>query len=638
MVILDLLINSNMKILKSWLQNHIVETLPSDENIIEALTLKSSEVEGVEKVGDDTVFDLKVLPDRAHYMLSHRGVAYDLCAILGLNDKNGEIFKMDGSKESFVKVTSNLCIRYSALRISNIQNTVSPLWLKKNLEAIGARSISTLVDATNYAMFDTGQPLHAFDADKVVGDIVVRLALEGEVIQVLSGDEVKLKSHQLVIADDQGPLAIAGVKGGKRAEVTLDTKNIVLEAANFNPVSVRKTSFEVGIRNDSSKRFENEITPELTIKGISVFLDVLNKSNVKYSINGYNDIYSNIQKEWNVAVSHLNIESILNYKIAKERVIEILNKLNCKVVEANGVYTVTPPPERLDIVIPEDVIDEIGRISGLDMVQGIVPNLKTNNIFSQEYLLIERIKDYFVEKGFSEIQTRSFTSKGDIEVSYPMASDKGYLRRDLRENMTKAIELSVKNAPLLGLDVIKIFEIGKVFPKTGEQLDICFGIQYVKKIKNKDQVIKDELENIVKELEGILNTKLNVSYVSNIANVEKVDGLSTDLKLDSIKIQKGSRVQFSPFSQFPFITRDIAIFVDPSVTETDVKETIIKSLQSSLVVKGPDIFDSFEKDNKKSLAYRMIFQASDRTLTDTEVASVMDQVYSAVKARGWEVR
>jgi len=272
------------------------------------------------------------------------------------------------------------------------------------------------------------------------------------------------------------------------------------------------------------------------------------------------------------------------------------------------------------------------------MVQGIVPNLKTNNIFSQEYLLIERIKDYFVEKGFSEIQTRSFTSKGDIEVSYPMASDKGYLRRDLRENMTKAIELSVKNAPLLGLDVIKIFEIGKVFPKTGEQLDICFGIQYVKKIKNKDQVIKDELENIVKELEGILNTKLNVSYVSNIANVEKVDGLSTDLKLDSIKIQKGSRVQFSPFSQFPFITRDIAIFVDPSVTETDVKETIIKSLQSSLVVKGPDIFDSFEKDNKKSLAYRMIFQASDRTLTDTEVASVMDQVYSAVKARGWEVR
>jgi len=600
--------------------------------------LKSSEVEGVEKVGDDTVFDLKVLPDRAHYMLSHRGVAYDLCAILGLNDKNGEIFKMDGSKESFVKVTSNLCIRYSALRISNIQNTVSPLWLKKNLEAIGARSISTLVDATNYAMFDTGQPLHAFDADKVVGDIVVRLALEGEVIQILSGDEVKLKSHQLVIADDQGPLAIAGVKGGKRAEVTLDTKNIVLEAANFNPVSVRKTSFEVGIRNDSSKRFENEITPELTIKGISVFLDVLNKSNVKYSINGYNDIYSNIQKEWNVAVSHLNIESILNYKIAKERVIEILNKLNCKVVEANGVYTVTPPPERLDIVIPEDVIDEIGRISGLDMVQGIVPNLKTNNIFSQEYLLIERIKDYFVEKGFSEIQTRSFTSKGDIEVSYPMASDKGYLRRDLRENMTKAIELSVKNAPLLGLDVIKIFEIGKVFPKTGEQLDICFGIQYVKKIKNKDQVIKDELENIVKELEGILNTKLNVSYVSNIANVEKVDGLSTDLKLDSIKIQKGSRVQFSPFSQFPFITRDIAIFVDPSVTETDVKETIIKSLQSSLVVKGPDIFDSFEKDNKKSLAYRMIFQASDRTLTDTEVASVMDQVYSAVKARGWEVR
>ncbi len=627
-----------MKILKSWLQNHIVETLPSDEKIIEALTLKSSEVEGVEKITNDTVFDLKVLPDRAHYMLSHRGVAYDLCTILGLSLKDQSVFNSEVTKDSFVKLDSELCGRYSALKISNISNTESPLWLKNSLEAIGGRSISLIVDATNYAMFDTGQPLHAFDADKVEGSITVRLAKEGEAIQVLNGDEITLKSNQLVIADNVGPLAIAGVKGGKRAEVTLNTKNIILEAANFNPVSVRKTSFAVGIRNDSSKRFENEITPELTTRGISVFLDILSKSNVKYSIDGYNDVYTNIQKEWNVTVSHLNIESILNYTISKERAIEILTKLNCKVQEENGVYTVTPPSERLDLIIAEDIIDEIGRINGLDMVVSIVPKLKTNNVFSQEYLVIERVKDFFVEKGFSEIQTRSFTNKGDIEVAYPMASDKGYLRKSLVENMEKSIESSVKNAPLLGLDVVKTFEIGKVFPKTGEQLDLCFSIQYVKKIKNKDQVIKTELENVIKELEAILNTKLEVSINQNIVNVINLNRVNTNLNLDSIKIQKGSRVQFKPFSEYPFISRDIAIFVNSGVTENEVMDVIKKSLTSSPLVKGPDLFDNFEKDGKKSLAFRMIFQASDRTLTDAEVSVVMESLYSSVKEKGWEVR
>jgi phenylalanyl-tRNA synthetase beta chain len=623
-----------MKILKSWLQDHIVETLPSNEKIVEALTLKSSEVEGIEKVSDDTVFDIKVLPDRAHYMLSHRGVAYDLCAVLNLTLKAQKLEIPEKGDDISVKVESDLCSRYSAVSITNITNTVSPEWLKNRLEAIGARSINGIVDAANYSMFDTGQPLHAFDADKVVGGIVVRLAKEGESIDTLSGQNIKLKPHQLVIADDEGPLAIAGIKGGKKAEVISDTKNIILESAHFDPTAVRKTSFEIGIRNDSSKRFENEITPYLTEKGISVFLDIIEKISPDCKIGSLTDIHKKLPKPWTVKATHEHIEAILNYKISESRVKEILEKLGCKVA---GQYEVTPPFERLDLIIPEDIIDEVGRIEGLDKVKSVVPNVKTNQEFSQEFLLIEKIKDFFYSKGFSEVQTRSLTNKGDIEVAYPMASDKGFLRTSLIQNVSESFKLAEKNAPLLGLEKIQLFEIGKTFPKTGEQLDLCFGICYAKKIKNKDQVIKTELDALAKELEEVLGVQLNAEN-GYVKNLEK---LQTKLTPDSITSEKGSRTQFAQFSKEPFIARDIALFVESSVNADDVQKIIKDSASASakeLLVKGPDLFDQFEKEGKKSLAFRMIFQANDRTLTDEETNGFMDKVYNSVKEKGWHVR
>jgi phenylalanyl-tRNA synthetase beta chain len=184
-----------MKILKSWIQDHIVEKLPSDDIITSAFILKSSEVEGIEKTkdingNDDTIFDIKVLPDRAHYMLSHRGVAYDLATILGLTLKSSPLVESAPNKTNSldIKINSNLCRRYNATLIENISITSSPLWLKYRLEAIEARSINSIVDATNYAMFDSGQPLHAFDADKVVGSITVRFANTGEKITIFHYD------------------------------------------------------------------------------------------------------------------------------------------------------------------------------------------------------------------------------------------------------------------------------------------------------------------------------------------------------------------------------------------------------------------------------------------------------------------
>ena len=645
-----------MKILKSWLQDHIVEKLPDDDAIISAFILKSSEVEGFEKTKDpsgneDTIFDIKVLPDRAHYMLSHRGVAYDIAAILGLTLKPIETvtsFSSDVSNELDIKINSGLCRRYSATLIENVSVSPSPQWLKYRLEAIDARSINTIVDATNYAMFDSGQPLHAFDADKVNGPIVVRLANIGETMTTLDGKEVAMKDKYLVIADDVGILALAGVKGGKRAEVDMSTKRIILESASFDPVSVRRTSFAVSIRNDSSKRFENEITSHLVDRGQNTFFNILEKINPDYKIIKRSDVYDSLPQKWSVNVSHEKVQSILNFSIQEERVVEILLRLGCEVKVTENAYAVIPPYERLDLMIGEDLIDEIGRIHGLDKVKSVVPSVKVNHPFAKDFLIAEKIKDILVSCGFSEIQTRSFSNKGEIEFAYPMATDKSFLRTSLSQNVQESIELALKNAPLLGLEEIRIFEIGKVFRNEGESLDLCIGIDYAKKVKNKEQVIKLELESVVAKIEKKLGIKLDgtIPPKSNFYYVHNIDILidSIDEKILDINIlgnMIGNRNSFTPYSVFPFMVRDVAVFVPADVSENNIWQVIdsaIKKADATKLLVRHSLFDTFKKENKTSYAFRLIFQSKDRTLTDEEINNVMNLVYDNLKNSGWEVR
>ncbi len=652
-----------MKVLKSWLQDHIVETLPSDEKIIQAFVFKSSEVEGVENVNidglQDTVFDLKVLPDRAHYMLSHRGVAYDLCAILNLTLKDENIVLPEKGEDIKFTIESDICKRNTATLITNIKNGNSPKWLKDRLEAIGARSINFIVDATNYATFDTGQPLHAFDKEKVKGNLSVRFAKQGETIETLDGKKVDLKTHHLVIADELGPLDIAGIKGGKRAEVTNETKDIILEAANFDPVSIRKTSIEVGIRNDASKRFENEITPYMVEKGISSFLKVLRQVNPDSKIGKINDKFKSLPESWEVILEHKNIENILNIKISEKQVLEILNKLNCVVEVKHDVYNIKPPFERLDLIIEQDIIDEIGRIYGLDKVKSIVPKLKTTNEFSQEFLLNEKIKDFLYKKGFSEVMTRTFVNKGDIEVSYPVASDKGYLRTSLYDGVQSSVNLAIKNAPLLQINEIKIFEIGKVFTEQGEKNSL---LVYIKNINKKQEKEKEKIKALRDELIKELNIKANilcsiddtggiitvngvtVGFTNKVEGVMEIDldalvkNINKKLDLNSIEMKEGSRVKFNQFSVYPFIVRDVAVFV-PLETSSESVWGVIQDVVGDIgLLAKYELFDEFKKGDKISYAFRLVFQSNEKTLTDEFVNSIMDNIHSRLKGKDWEVR
>jgi phenylalanyl-tRNA synthetase beta chain len=265
-----------------WLQSYFEKPLPPVEDVVHAFTFGAFEIEGTEEKHGDTIIDIKVLPDRACYCLSHRGIAKELSALLGVPMKQDPFVK---SIPSLTPTSAVLTVRadpmrspyYATALIKNVHVAPSPQWLKEALESMGQRSINNVVDATNYVMLDLGTPLHAFDAKKTSGHIDVRSAKEGETITLLGGAEKTLTGTETLItdADTGAALALAGVKGGALAELDAETTDIIVEAATFDPVITRKTAAKHDVRTDASKRFENKVAPVLPAHGMEAVVALI---------------------------------------------------------------------------------------------------------------------------------------------------------------------------------------------------------------------------------------------------------------------------------------------------------------------------------------------------------------------------
>ena len=307
-----------MKFSKAWLQEYIVETLPSDEVIVEVLNKKAFEVEETIPLADDTVFDIKVLPNRAHDSLGHHGMAYELCASLALTFNKEKEVKEDVSffdkSVALVPVViedATLCTRFMAVRIDNVVVTESPLWLKRRLEAIGQRSINNIVDITNYVQFSLNKPMHAYDARSIKGTLSARLARKGETLITLDEKVLALNEKTLVIADDEKALGLAGVKGGKFSGIQSDTTSIILESANFNPVLIRKTAEAYGMKTDASKRFENGIANNLVVEGLHMTANLVHALCGSAHKGGVTDIYPKKDTPYYVGISKKELNEIL---------------------------------------------------------------------------------------------------------------------------------------------------------------------------------------------------------------------------------------------------------------------------------------------------------------------------------------
>jgi phenylalanyl-tRNA synthetase beta chain len=598
-----------MKISYNWLQSYIVETLPEPDKLADKIIFGAFEVEESEKIGNDTVFEIKVLPDRAHDCQSHYGMAREVAGLLGLTFKDtNEYFKpIDGSPTDLkIDIQTKLCRRYMGRIIRGVKIGPSPDWLKNYLEAIGQRSINNIVDATNLVMFDVGQPTHAFDAKKIYGNNIVIAAVDQEInVPILSGESKQLQAGEMVIMDDKNILAIAGVKGGTKAEVDENTTDILIEVANFDPVSVRKTARRLNILTDSAKRFENELTPEradLAMRELSAAIKEMCPDAIFEDVV---DVYPSPVQQNHVQFGTDYINARLGTALSVETISDILTRYGYEFAEDASTFTVAIPFERIDITGPHDMLEEIGRAYGYNNVPATLPILTNTPMINSDFAKVSAIKSDLTEKGYHEAMTYSFTKKGDYEVARG-AVGKSALRKNLTEGIKESYEMNRLNKELLEIDDMKIFEIGTIFVSSGEQIHVAYA-----------------------DKKGITEITLDEYIAKN--NLE-ISSSSYDIPEVTSNLQN-----FVMWSEYPYIARDIAVWASEEVS-ADTIANVIRENAGELLMKGPRLFDTFTKDGKTSYAFRMVFQSNMRTLIEQEITDIMNKITTNLQNKGWEVR
>lgn len=639
-----------MKVSTAWLQTFFDAPLPPTEKLVEALTFHSSEVEEVTGEGEDTVLDVKVLPDRAHYALCHRGIAYELAAaldtLLARDPLRSELPSYSSTEIGVqIDIQDTRATRYMAARVSGVAVGPSPQWLQTALTRVRQRPINNIVDAINYVMLSIGQPLHAFDADKIGTDsqktIAVRSAKEGEEITTLSGDTLTLPQGTLLIADgDSGqPLGIAGVKGGQHAAVTEATTDLIIESANFDGTSIRKTSQTLKVWTDASLRFQNRPSALLAAYGMRDVLALITDI-AGGTVVGVSDTYPNPESP--APAVHTSLDAInahLGTQFSVDEIIAALKSLDCKLQVEEDSLTVTAPWERKDIVLPEDIAEEVGRVLGYDRVEPVVLPPIHDLPDQAQYYGLERIKDMLIERGFFEISTPSFAAGGEIRLANPLQENKPYLRATLVGNMQEAIVRAARDAALVvGRDAhISLFEAGTTFKQDCEHIALALAIAPLAKSARPETVLDDALKALSDihaelALDVSKETSGDSSIAQTILNPELLAQIGEGYHYTRVTLGT-----YTPFSLYPFATRDVAVWVPDSVEETEVSQRILKEAGECAV--RIDQFDRFEKDGRTSYAFRIVFQSSTRTLTEKDLDRAMQAITSALNAQeGWSVR
>ncbi len=617
-----------MKVSYNWLQNYFEEKLPEPEKVSEGVIFHSFEVEEMEKVGNDTIFDIKILPDRAHDCLSHFGIAKEISAIFRMKLKEKEYKTFEPEQTNLkIEIKSDKCLRYMGRIVRNIKVDKSPDWLKERLETIGQKSINNIVDAANFVMFDLGQPIHCFDLDKLFPRtvlenskkdsplILIRQAREGEKMTTLDNREVKLNPLNMVIADEKNVLALAGIKGGKIAEVTEDTKNIIIEVANFNPTNVRKTSKEVNIFTDAVKRFENDLSPEIVNDAMNDMSALVLEMCKGATLEEVVDVYKKKQEKRKLSFNIKKISKRLGLDVSIATVEDMLKRFGVLYKNTGDDFEIVVPDMRLDLKTEEDMSEEIIRILGYEKLKEKLPEINWNPKMNETYAKISWARNKLLNDGYSEVMTYSFCNKGEIEV-LASASDKKFLRTNLTDGLKESLKLNQLNAPLLEMNEIKIFEIGTIFKRGGEEMHIAYGDK-----KNVTEVSLEEFTSPPRP--------------SGTPPQQGGEEISPHLDKEGAG---GGNFKFKMWSMFPFIARDIAVWVPEGIKNEDV-EKVIKNNMGELVIRGPELFDQFKKDGKTSYAFRLVFQSYDRTLTDAEINEIMTKITNKIKEKnGWQVR
>lgn len=644
-----------MLVVREWLKDYIGDSIPDVENIEKLLTFHAFEIEGVEKVAGHDVIDVDVLPNRASDCLCHRGIARELATLMGQSLKDDPLQKdivLKNTCDITVEIeNSNACPRFTASLMTGIEVTDSPQWIQDRLEAIGQRSINNIVDATNYVMYSIGQPLHVYDADKfpqVDGQwkFLVRNAKKGEVVNLISEEgqnedrKIELKGTELLIVDKSSdmPIGLAGVKGGSFSGVDKNTTKIIIEAAHFDAKLTRSTARMHGIVVDASKRFENECSRELPPYAQQEIISLI-KDISTGNYEGTIDEYPKKKTNPEVVVRPAKANALLGIELSDDEMKSILNRAGVSVDKTAEGLVCIGPWERNDLIIEVDFIEEIGRVYGFDKIKSVIPKAMTMTKINRRHYYSEQVREMLVNLGFSEVITSSFRNKDEVILRNALASDKEYMRSNLTNNIKEVLDKNAGFTDLLGIDDIRVFEIGTVFYKikghVTEHVSLSLGVRTkINGYNSKDDEIVKDVFNV---MEISLKSSMNYILKEGVAEINFTKMFESLPDLSEYEfVEKAEEITYKPFSLFPTMTRDISMWV---TVDTDVAEVelILNDAAGKLRVRTTHI-DKFTKNDRTSLAFRLVFQSIDKTLTDVQLNVIMDKVYESVSNKGWETR
>ena len=630
----------------------------------------------------DHVYEIGLTPNRADAM-SHFGVGRELMAVLKAKSIEHQFFKPKEPNLGLVQsnktipiqiIDTQKCPKYFGITISDLSVGDSPLWLQNLLKAIGINPKNNIVDATNYVLHHLGQPLHAFDADKIDQQIIVRTCPQGTSFETLDGVKRTLDSTDLMICDASKPLCIAGVMGGDYSGISPQTTSVFIESAYFDPISIRKTAKRHGLNTDASFRFERGVDPKistLALKQVSALIIDL--------ASGY--ISSEIQRFETPFDQHIEIDfdlhkmnDLVGKKISDASVENILCSLDFKIInKQSNVWKIQIPSYRVDVTREVDVIEEVFRVFGIDKVES-TPFEKIGPILSYESVSTQKINNIVAEflchHGFYEIYTNSLVSKSQIgeyhqpvEILNSIGEDYSFLKQSPLENMINAIQYNSNR----GNKDLKFFEIGSIYGTDGKKPfeSKCLSLTITGNALNKTWILnktpspffylrgilKDLFDRLAIHIETAANPKNEICnpHIS-ILNRDKIIGfyglieshelntLVAYAELDWEIISKTAYqtdTNYQSIPKYPGSTRDLSLLIDRSISYQSIEDLAYETTED--ILQKVELFDVYEGKNlpetKISYGVSFVFQNVKRTLTDAEVDKNMEKLQKAFEQK-----
>ena len=642
--------------------------------------------------GQDITLDVNVMPNRSD-CLSHLGLAREVSALLGLSFvKKKKSLVSDNKIKTKEKIKVEVqdkesCPRYTGRFIEGVKVEESPAWLKERLKSIGLKSINNVVDVTNYVLWDRGQPLHAFDADKV-NSIFVQKSVQGEKFVALDESTLTLTGQELTIRDQKRVLALAGVIGGKDSGISFETKNIFLESAYFRPEDVRRTSRRFGLQTDSSYRFSRGIDME-TVKESLDFACALIQEVAGGKVSGdCYDFYSKPKKLKPISISLADLNDRLGYLVKEKTFLKWMKRLQCEVKKKGKKFEVLSPSFRKDLTIKEDLIEEFARLEGFDKVpETLPPQPYSYHIKRFEFFYWQKLQNLIRDQGWNQVINYSFSSpdlyqeflkdkkdletlglKGEtyFEVTNPISQNLSIMKNFLTPDIFKNMDYNFRHGNKWG----QIFEISPCFYKDkdgyGQNYHLALGrwgfpsnplegkkisnVFYVKSLVEvalkrlgcqnfKWKQVKTNLPFLHPQQTLILEAqKRPVGYIGTIhPSFQLKYKMPLDISLGELNLEflfalARKSLKFKPFSSFLTVEKDLSFVIPLSVPVGDVQKEIQKILGSNLC-EQVEVFDIYEKNQERSVSFRMYLVPQKEAFTDKELQNFQNQVIEGVNKK-----